>query len=70
MASTDTTKTPAPSKEDRDRGYREGKFRLRGKAVPNYHCVFGPCKHATLDEADAKKHARHCRFRSTPTTGS
>ncbi|MEK9505156.1 hypothetical protein [Gaopeijia maritima] len=70
MASTDTTKTPAPSKDDRARGYREGAFQLRGKPVPNYHCVFAPCKHATLDEAAAKQHARHCRFRSTSNAGS
>lgn len=64
MANPETTKTPTASKADLERGYREGVFELRGKPVPNYICVHAPCKHATLDEADAKRHAQGCPLRN------
>lgn len=64
MAIPETTKTPTASKADLKRGYREGKFELSGKPVPNYICVHAPCKHATLDEADAQRHAVECPHRN------
>lgn len=70
MANPDTTKAQQVSKEDRERGYREGAFQLRGKSVPNYVCIHSPCKHATLDESDAARHALGCPHRnrrSAPT---